>query len=85
MLYSVRTAARSHFIVGRDHAGAGDYYGAFEAQEIFDTIPENALEIGIFRGDFTVWCKKCNADRDDAGLPARMVTIISTISGTRTT
>ena len=50
----------SHFIVGRDHAGAGDYYGAFEAQEIFDTIPEDALEIGIFRGDFTVWCKKCN-------------------------
>ena len=51
----------SHFIVGRDHAGAGDYYGAFDAQEIFDTIPEDALEIGIFRGDFTVWSKKRNA------------------------
>ena len=51
----------SHFIVGRDHAGAGDYYGAFDAQEIFDTIPENALEIGIFPGDFTVWSKKRNA------------------------
>ena len=50
----------THFIVGRDHAGAGDYYGAFDAQEIFDTIPENALEIGIFRGDFTVWSKKRN-------------------------
>ncbi|MXV82661.1 sulfate adenylyltransferase [Candidatus Poribacteria bacterium] len=50
----------SHFIVGRDHAGAGDYYGAFDAQEIFDTIPEDALEIGIFRGDFTVWSKKRN-------------------------
>ena len=50
----------SHFIVGRDHAGAGDYYGAFDAQEIFDTIPEDALEIGIFRGNFTVWSKKCN-------------------------
>ena len=51
----------SHFIVGRDHAGAGGYYGAFDAQEIFDTIPEDALEIGIFRGDFTVWSKKRNA------------------------
>ncbi len=50
----------SHFIVGRDHAGAGDYYDAFDAQEIFDTIPDDALEIGIFRGDFTTWCKKCN-------------------------
>ena len=51
----------SHFIVGRDHAGAGGYYGAFDAQEIFDTIPEDALEIDIFRGDFTVWSKKRNA------------------------
>ncbi len=51
----------SHFIVGRDHAGAGDYYGDFDAQEIFDTIPDDTLEIGIFRGDFTTWCKKCNA------------------------
>ena len=51
----------THFIIGRDHAGAGDYYGAFDAQEIFDTIPEDALEISIFRGDFTVWSKKRNA------------------------
>ena len=50
----------SHFIVGRDHAGAGSYYGPFDAQTIFDTIPEDGLEIGIFRGDWTMWCKKCN-------------------------
>ena len=49
----------SHLIVGRDHAGVGDYYGAFDAQTIFDTIPEGALQIEIFRGDHTVWCKKC--------------------------
>ncbi len=49
----------THFIVGRDHAGAGDYYGPFDAQAIFDEIPADALEIEIFRGDFTVWCRKC--------------------------
>ena len=46
-------------IVGRDHAGVGDYYGPFDAQTIFDEIPENALDIEIFRGDHTVWCNKC--------------------------
>ncbi len=50
----------THLIVGRDHAGVGDYYGPFDAQEIFDEIPENALGIAIFRGDHTVWCNKCN-------------------------
>ena len=50
----------THFIVGRDHAGAGDYYGPFDAQAIFDEIPADALDIKIFRGDFTVWCNKCN-------------------------
>ncbi|MFH2012671.1 MAG: sulfate adenylyltransferase [Pseudomonadota bacterium] len=47
-------------IVGRDHAGVGDYYGGFDAQTIFDDIPKGALEIKIFRGDHTVWCKKCD-------------------------
>ena len=49
----------THLIVGRDHAGVGDYYGGFDAQTIFDEIPKDALEIEIFRGDHTVWCKKC--------------------------
>ena len=49
----------SHLIVGRDHAGVGDYYGAFDAQTIFDKIPEGTLQIEIFRGDHTVWCNKC--------------------------
>lgn len=49
----------SHLIVGRDHAGVGDYYGAFDAQTIFDNIPEGALQIEIFLGDHTVWCNKC--------------------------
>jgi sulfate adenylyltransferase len=49
----------THLIVGRDHAGVGDYYGPFDAQTIFDQIPKDALEIDIFRGDHTVWCNKC--------------------------
>ncbi len=49
----------THFIVGRDHAGVGDYYGPFDAQTIFDEqVPEGALEIQIFKADHTAWSKK---------------------------
>ncbi|OGN91178.1 MAG: sulfate adenylyltransferase [Chloroflexi bacterium RBG_13_48_17] len=48
-------------ITGRDHAGVGSYYGPFDAQTIFDKIPKDALKIGIYRGDNTVWCHKCKA------------------------
>lgn len=48
----------THFIVGRDHAGVGSYYGAFDAQTIFDQIPAGSLKIEIFRGDHTAWSKK---------------------------
>lgn len=48
----------THLIVGRDHAGVGDFYGAFDAQEIFDRLPEDALEIEIFGADHTAWSKK---------------------------
>jgi len=51
----------THLIVGRDHAGVGDYYGPFDAQTIFDEIPKDALKLEIFRGDHTVWCHKCKA------------------------
>ncbi|HEB82431.1 MAG TPA: sulfate adenylyltransferase [Gammaproteobacteria bacterium] len=51
----------THFIIGRDHAGVGDHYGAFDAQEIFDKeVPEGALEIEIFRADHTAYSKKLN-------------------------
>ena len=50
----------SHLIVGRDHAGVGDYYGPFDAQTVFDDIPSGALQIEIFRGDHTVWCNVCD-------------------------
>jgi len=48
----------THLIVGRDHAGVGDYYGPFDAQVIFDTLPPDALQIDIFKADHTAWSKK---------------------------
>lgn len=49
----------THFIVGRDHAGVGDYYGGFDAQTIFDEkVPEGALQIEIYRADHTAYSKK---------------------------
>lgn len=49
----------THFIVGRDHAGVGSYYGAFDAQTIFDEeVPAGALTIQIFRADHTAYSKK---------------------------
>ncbi len=51
----------THLIVGRDHAGVGSYYGPFDAQEIFDNeVPEDAMEIEIFKADHTAWSKKLN-------------------------
>ena len=50
----------THLIVGRDHAGVGDFYGAFDAQEIFDRIPAGELQIEIFAADHTAWSKKLN-------------------------
>lgn len=49
----------SHLIVGRDHAGVGDYYGPFDAQHIFDTLPAGALETQALKIDITFFCKKC--------------------------
>ena len=48
----------THLIVGRDHAGVGDYYGPFDAQTIFTQVPKGALEIEIFNADHTAYSKK---------------------------
>jgi len=51
----------THLIIGRDHAGVGDFYGAFEAQEVFNIpIVTNSLKIQIFAADHTAYSKKLN-------------------------
>ncbi len=50
----------SHLIVGRDHAGVGDYYGPFDAHHIFDEIPAGSLETQPLKIDWTFYCIKCD-------------------------
>lgn len=50
----------SHMIIGRDHAGVGEYYGPFDAQKIFDEIPKDALETKPLKIDWTFYCYKCD-------------------------
>lgn len=50
----------THMIIGRDHAGVGNYYGPFDAQEIFNQIKHGELKIKPLNIDWTFWCHKCD-------------------------
>ena len=72
----------SHLIVGRDHAGVGDYYGPFDAHKIFDEIPAGSLETQALKIDITFYCRKCNGMATGRTCPHSPEDQV-TISGTR--
>ncbi len=72
----------SHLVLGRDHAGIGDYYGPFDAHHVFDTLDPGSLDIEPLKLDLTFYCESCGGTATNRTCPHGEEHRL-TISGTR--